>query len=686
MVAEPGRPHGAERILDVLIPLIMEEIVQAVNAVPRERIAQRICEQIVNVDESQVAEQATEAPKTSNRDRTSQRTVEQILNVHVPEMAKQLVEVPETVSRDGVQQRTVEQIVDAPVPQAVEELAEVSKVFSQDRIQQRVVEQTTPATSLAEMTVEVPVARTPEKAQQVANTLIQHDVDTVEVERPQIIKQTWQKPIIQEKINQVTKHVEVPLVQFLHKVDEVPVGVQRQIPMVRAVQKTMEIPQWKCIDKMLDNPEVPQVHVVKKTVEDPQFENVQKTIENPENVPLQFMDKAMDIPVVAQRQTPQVQVSEKTVEISQLQAIEKIVETRETQMIQSTQTSESLKPDDPDAKTKFLAEEALHEIGGLIFDTHGNRVANELRGRNCVTGEMKKNKLPSRLDLNSAVSDDTAWQCKQYTGRGVRKLHESGTAPAEDMEALVLKTPDSIKAHYQASLKTARNPNGEPYPAFTSEKSWSEASGEIGSEKKFYHNVSSGADFAATVVAHRQVPLIQRVQKTVEVPRVQFIDRLVDDPDCTKKRRKAEGQDQDVDVERFSDLVLPSSQSCLCVSIASSDGEEEELKHEAEGTSLVQGGEHGREEDETDAQVPGSELVQMAPNMGAGGSHPQAMTDQERDKELREIRRMVEFLVHRERKLDVKTDVAARRLERLERESSQLKPASKEPSRTAPKS
>ena len=146
-----------------------------------------------------------------------------------------------------------------------------------------------------------------------------------------------------------------------------------------------------------------------------------------------------------------------------------------------------------------------------------------------------------------------------------------------------------------------------------------------------------------------------------------------------RKRRKAEGQDHDVDVERFSDLVLPSSQSCLCVSIASSDesgdeadGEEEELKQQAEGTSLVQGGEHRREEDETDAQVPGSELVQMAPNMGAGGSHPQAMMDQERDKELREIRRMVEFLVHRERKLDVRTDVAARRLERLERESSQL--------------
>ena len=399
----------------------------------------------------------------------------------------------------------------------------------------------------------------------------------------------------------VKKTAEIPQVQFLDKVDEIPVVAQRQISM-ETVQKTMEIPQLQCVDKVVDNP-----------------------------------------------------VSEKTVEISQLQAVEKIVETPETQTIQG-----AMKHDDPDAKIKFYTEEALHGFDGLIFDTHGNRVASELGGRNCVTGEMRKNKPSFSLALNKATSDDIAWQRKQYTERGLRKLHESGTALAEDVEAPVSQMPDSSEAQYQASLKTTKNPNGEPYPAFTSDKSWDEA--------------------PAKTVAHRQVPLIQRVQKTVEVPRVQFIDRLVDDPDCTKKRRKAEGQDQDVDVERFSDLVLPSSESCLCVSIASSDGEEEELKQQAEGTSLVQGGEHRCEEDETNAQVPESELVQVAPNMGAGGSHPQATMDQRWDKELREIRRMIEFLVNRERKLDIKTDVAARRLERLERESSQLEDEEREAS------
>ena len=156
-----------------------------------------------------------------------------------------------------------------------------------------------------------------------------------------------------------------------------------------------------------------------------------------------------------------------------MQAVEKIVETGETQTIQGIQTTAPLrqvhltgamKPDDPDAKIKFFTEEALHGVGGFIFDAHGNRVANELGERNCVTGEMWENKPPFSLALNKATPDDVAWQCKHYTGRGVRRLHESGTASVEDMEAPVLKMPDSIEAHYQASLKTTRDPNGEPYP------------------------------------------------------------------------------------------------------------------------------------------------------------------------------------------------------------------------------
>ena len=66
------------------------------------------------------------------------------------------------------------------------------------------------------------------------------------------------------------------------------------------------------------------------------------------------------------------------------------------------------------------------------------------------------------------------------------------------------------------------------------------------------------------------------------------------------------------------------------------------------------------------------DLLQVASTMEAGGSHLQGTTEDERlvdwTQDLREIRRMVEFLMRRERKLEVKADVAVRRLERLEKE------------------
>ena len=246
---------------------------------PQERIPERICEQIADVHVRQVVEQVLEVPKNSSQDRNPQDTVEQIPDDPVLEKAEQLVEVPETVSRDGVQQRTVEQIVDAPVPQAVEELAEVSRVFSQDGIQQRIVEQTIPAIPLTEKIVE--------------------------------------KPIIQEKINQVTKHVEIPELQFNDKVVDNPVVAQRQISM-ETVQKNIEIPQLQHCDEVVDVPavlvvaQIPQVHVVMKTAEIPQLQV-----------------KVVNVPVVLVVPVPQVRVGKKTVEDLQLQIVEKIIEIAE---------------------------------------------------------------------------------------------------------------------------------------------------------------------------------------------------------------------------------------------------------------------------------------------------------------------------------------------------------------------
>merc|ERR1712124_225023 len=49
------------------------------------------------------------------------------------------------------------------------------------------------------------------------------------------------------------------------------------------------------------------------------------------------------------------------------------------------------------------------------------------------------------------------------------------------------------EAHYQASHKQEKDPDGGPFPAYPYGKSWDEASGKTGSGKKFYHNVIPGS-------------------------------------------------------------------------------------------------------------------------------------------------------------------------------------------------
>merc|ERR1711933_381441 len=140
-----------------------------------------------------------------------------------------------------------------------------------------------------------------------------------------------------------------------------------------------------------------------------------------------------------------------------------------------------VKPDDPDAKVKFLAAEALRGVGGLVFDANGKRFANELGRRDYVTGEMWKNKPPFRLALNKAASDEIMWHCKHYTGRGVMKFYESGEALAKDMGISMSTLEATHEAHYQAAKKTEKDPDGGNWPAYPSGKSWDDASGIPGS-------------------------------------------------------------------------------------------------------------------------------------------------------------------------------------------------------------
>jgi flavocytochrome c len=123
-------------------------------------------------------------------------------------------------------------------------------------------------------------------------------------------------------------------------------------------------------------------------------------------------------------------------------------------------------PDDPNAKVKFLAAEALRGVGGILIDANGKRFCDELGRRDYVTGEMNRNKGPFRLVLNSKASKEIEWHCKHYVGRKLMKKFKSGSDLAKEMNisAEVLK---STFETYSSDAKKGTDQYG----------------------KKFFHNV-----------------------------------------------------------------------------------------------------------------------------------------------------------------------------------------------------
>jgi cytochrome b involved in lipid metabolism len=110
-------------------------------------------------------------------------------------------------------------------------------------------------------------------------------------------------------------------------------------------------------------------------------------------------------------------------------------------------------PDEPDAKVKFLAAEALRGTGGLLLDANGKRFADELGRRDYVTGEMWKGKGPFRLVLNSASSKEIEWHCKHYQGRGLMKKFNSSAELAKEIGV----SPDVIKTTFEEYNKNAKD-------------------------------------------------------------------------------------------------------------------------------------------------------------------------------------------------------------------------------------
>merc|ERR1719399_1991841 len=129
----------------------------------------------------------------------------------------------------------------------------------------------------------------------------QHQIQTIEVEKPKIIHKTIQRkrPIVHDNLVHVPQ--EVHQVSIVDEIVDVPVVQQVHVPMVQKVQRHVEVPQVEFVDNHVHIPvhkhrHVPMVTVAQRHVEVPQVE---------------FIDKVVHVPQVAQRQVPMVQTVQK---------------------------------------------------------------------------------------------------------------------------------------------------------------------------------------------------------------------------------------------------------------------------------------------------------------------------------------------------------------------------------------
>jgi len=114
-------------------------------------------------------------------------------------------------------------------------------------------------------------------------------------------------------------------------------------------------------------------------------------------------------------------------------------------------------PDDPDAKVRFLAAEALRGVGGILLNREGRRFTDELQKRDYVTGRMWNDGSGAfPLVLNSASSAEMNWHCKHYASRGLMRTAANGAALAK-----LLNVPEANLAEtfelYNAAAQGGRD-------------------------------------------------------------------------------------------------------------------------------------------------------------------------------------------------------------------------------------
>ena len=365
-----------EQIMDVHASQIVEQVTEEPEISSRDRTSQCTAEQIVDVPVPEMVKQLVEVPQTISQDRIKQQTVKHIIDVPVPQAVEELVEVSRGFFQDRVHQRFVEQIIEAPAISLAEKIVEVPVIQAQGKTQEDV------NTHVLHVVDTVEVEKPKIIEQTVQKSVIQEKINqvTTHIEVPQFVDKIADMPVVAQRqipmALTVQKTMEVSTRQFINKLVDVPVVAQRQIPVVQTdqvvdvpavfveqapqvqvVEKTVEGPQSQIVETIVETSEIQMVRGTqtseslgnahaREVVEieaplptesassmfvtipvmqrqTPMTQKVPKTVENP---PVWFINRVVDVPVVVRRHVPFFMRVQKTVEVPQIQFIDKVVD------------------------------------------------------------------------------------------------------------------------------------------------------------------------------------------------------------------------------------------------------------------------------------------------------------------------------------------------------------------------
>ena len=597
---------------------------------------------------------------------------EEFIDILVPFVEEEIIEVAQHGLQEHEQNRTEEHIVDMPVPRVVEELAETFKVFFQERVQQRNVEQITetPAVSVAkeimertiEETIDIPVPHVVEKTiedvklapqEGVLNRIMEQIIDvpvsqiqeTVEVPQMQLIDKAVDVPVVMRRqvpiVQKVQRTVEVPQARFIEQVVDVPVGIPRQVSAVQVVQKTSEIPQIRFIDRMMDTSveqqwQVPTVQTIREAVETSQA---------------QFRDKVDGMPVVVQRKVPMVRkaqepvescTAEQTIDVPVPSVMEEFLEVvkhvPQERVHSNTVEAAKFNPEETGQVIQRIEQGRIHDCGGgdkRIYAKHREKV------RQVTVDEMKRLVKEERGDVYAVHGG------KIVTSRVVDRLKDGA----------MIRLVDRVPGGGGKNRKKATKKMVEESEQSATDKSSAEADAVL---EMFDRCSQTGVGGWSVEMMEAMSEMDdEQTEKMLKMLRSSFPEVVGDDPKSVvdglrkflQERRRREKDQQEESRVQSTDKGEETSGP-------------EEVKSGRGSAGLVRGGDKRYQADETSGKGKGNggkgehgekgglgikgaqqikkmpsdedeedERVRVAPNMGAGGSHPQATSDPEAGEE-----------------------------------------------------